>query len=373
MHALVTGGAGLIGSHLVDSLLAKGFEVTILDNLDPQTHPMGKPNWIPENARFVEGDTRDKQAWQKALDGVDIIFHQAAFGGFTPELSHYLEANATGTALMLETIAEYKFPIQKIVAASSQAIYGEGAYKCLEHAIQYPQPRSLSQLEGGQWELKCPICDNIMSPLRISEDKPYDGKTPYAISKYATERLVLNSGRQLNIPSVALRYSVTYGPRQSIYNPYTGVVSIFSTQILNNMPPVVYEDGQQTRDFTFVEDIVSANLFCMEHDSCNWQPCNAGGGERITVDKLVRTLLALYDREDLGITCNGLMYRPGDARHMVPDPSHLSTLGWKAQFTLEEGLRRYIEWIREQGDVKEYFSAAQERLKLLKVVRSRLV
>src|SRR4051812_23060626 len=126
MHALVTGGAGLIGSHLVDALLARGIEVTILDNLDPQTHPFGKPQWIPKKVRFIEGDTREAEAWRQALDGVDVIFHEAAFGGFTPELSHYLDANATGTALMLETIAQYKFPIRKIVAASSQAIYGEG-------------------------------------------------------------------------------------------------------------------------------------------------------------------------------------------------------------------------------------------------------
>lgn len=371
MHALVTGGAGLIGSHLVDALLEKGYNITILDNLEPQTHPFGKPAWIPKQARFIQGDTRDANAWKQALDGVDVIFHQAAFGGFAPEISYYLDANATGTALMLETIAQENFPIQKIVAASSQAIYGEGAYECPQHGVQYPQPRSIQQFEAAQWELQCPHCGDEMQPLRIGEDKPYDGKTPYAISKFATERLVLNSGQQMGIPSVALRYSVTYGPRQSIFNPYTGVVSIFSTRILNGLPPVIYEDGQQTRDFTFVGDIVSANIFCMEHEECNWQPFNAGRGDRVTVERLVRALLKLYNREDLEPISDGSLYRPGDARHMVPNPTRLEALGWQAQYTIEAGLEHYIEWIKEQGDVKEYFSQAQDRLKELKVVRER--
>jgi dTDP-L-rhamnose 4-epimerase len=371
LHALVTGGAGLIGSHLVDALLNRGYDITILDSLEPQTHPFGRPDWIPQQARFIQGDTRNPDDWKTVLDGVDVIFHQAAFGGFTSEISYYLDANATGTATMLETIAEGNFPIKKIVAASSQAIYGEGAYACAEHGQQFPQPRSITQLQAGEWELKCPVCRQDMPPLRIREDKPYDGKTPYAISKFATERLVLNSGQQMEIPTVALRYSVTYGPRQSIFNPYTGVVSMFSTRILNDLAPVIYEDGQQTRDFTFVEDIVSANLFCLDNDSCNWKPFNAGGGNRVTVQMLVQTLLKLYGREDLQPQLDGAMYRPGDARHMVPDPSALASLGWKAQISLEEGLRRYTEWIAQQGPVEEYFSAAQERLKQLRVVRSR--
>lgn len=371
MHALVTGGAGLIGSHLVDALLERGYEVTIVDNLEPQTHPFGKPSWIPPKARFIQGDVRDAALWKKVLDGTDVIFHQAAFGGFTSEISYYLDANATGTALMLETIAQNHFPIQKIVAASSQAIYGEGSYDCPEHGLQYPQPRSLQQFEAGEWELHCPICGQTMMPLRISEGKPYDGKTPYAISKFATERLILNSGKQMDLPTVALRYSVTYGPRQSIYNPYTGVVSIFSTRILNHLPPAIYEDGQQTRDFTYVGDIVSANIFCMEHEACNWQPFNAGRGERVTVNRLVQALLKLYDLEDLPVESDGTTYRPGDARHMVPDPSKLEALGWKAEISIEEGLRHYAEWIAEQGDVKEYFSEAQRRLKALQVVRHR--
>lgn len=371
MHALVTGGAGLIGSHLVDALLARGYEVTVLDNLEPQTHPLGKPPWIPAKARFIQGDVRSLDDWKTALDGVHVIFHQAAFGGFTPEISYYLDANATGTALMLEAISRHRFPVQKIVAASSQAIYGEGTYECPQHGTQYPQPRSLSQFEAGRWEVECPLCGQAMLPLRIAEDKPYDGKTPYAISKFATERLVLNTGKQMEIPTVALRYSVTYGPRQSIYNPYTGVVSIFSTRILNGLPPVIYEDGQQTRDFTYVGDIVSANIFCMEHEECNWKPFNAGRGERITVKRLVGALLKMYNREDLEPECSGSQYRPGDARHMVPDPSRLESLGWSATTVIEEGLGHYANWIAEQGGVEEYFSEAQKRLIELNVVRSR--
>jgi dTDP-L-rhamnose 4-epimerase len=371
MKALVTGGAGLIGSHIVDLWLAQGHQVVVLDNLEPQTHPYGKPDWIPAGVTWIQGDVRDAETWRQALPGVDVIFHQAAFGGFTPELSYYMDANATGTALMLEVIAQDDFHIQKIVAASSQAIYGEGVYESPALGIQYPQPRPLPQLEQGQWELLCPQTGQPMMPQRIREDKPYDGKTPYAISKYATERLVINSGQQLGIPTVALRYSVTYGPRQSIFNPYTGVVSIFSTRILNGLPPVIYEDGQQTRDFTYVEDIARANIFCMQNPACDHQVFNVGGGRRITVETLVRTLLKLYDREDLQPEMSGQLYRPGDARHMVPDPSRLEALGWRAEVSLDVGLRRYIDWIRTQGDIKEYFSDAQARLKALQVVRQR--
>lgn len=369
MHALVTGGAGLIGSHLVDLLIARGYDVTILDNLDAQTHPMGVPAWIPAKARFIQGDVRSVDDLRKAMDGVDVIFHQAAFGGFTPDYSVYMDANATGTARIFETIANYNLPIKKVVAASSQAIYGEGTYHSEKYGVLHMQPRPISQLENARWELEDP--DGMpMKPVRIKEDVGFDGKTAYAISKFAEERLTLSLGQMIGVPTVALRYSVTYGPRQSIYNPYTGVVSIFSTRILNNLAPVVYEDGQQTRDFTFVEDIASANLFCMENDACNFQPFNAGGGESITVERLIRNLISLYGKQDVMQPEMRSDFRPGDARHMVPDPTKLMSLGWKPQVTLEEGLHRYVEWIKTQGDVKEYFTDAQERLRKMKVVRS---
>lgn len=368
-RVLVTGGAGLIGSHLVDLLLKKGHQVKILDNLDPQTHPQGKPPWIPVDAEFIHGDMRSDADVLKALKNVDWVFHQAAFGGFTTALTQYMDVNATGTARMFEIIREHRLPVEKIVAASSQAIYGEGLYQCQNHGEISPSMRAREQLLRGDWEVRCPHCQEPMQPLLTRESSVISGETIYATSKLAEERLTIGLGKLLGIPTVALRYAVTYGPRQSIFNPYTGVVSIFSTRLLNDKAPVIYEDGAQTRDFLYVEDNAAANLFVMEHPDTAYQVYNVGRQQPVRIKDLVQELADIYGKSIVPEMPGS--FRPGDVRHFVHDASQLMSLGWKPQVDLSEGLRRYVAWIEEQQTVRDYFEEAQKRLQALQVVVSR--
>lgn len=361
MKALVTGGAGLIGSHVVDALLATGREVRILDNLDPQTHPEGRPDWVPVDAEFVHGDVRDPDALARCLQGVDDVYHQAAFGGFTTEISTYYDANATGTARIFETIARERLEIRKLVAASSQAIYGEGLYRCPEHGPVQPGMRTTEQFLARRWEPACPSCGSELEPLQTPEDVRWNGETPYAVSKLAEERTVIGMGRRLGIPTVALRYAVTFGPRQSVFNPYTGVVSIFSTLLLNGMRPTVYEDGRQTRDFIYVEDIAAANLLVMADERADGRVFNVGRGEPVDVIQLVTAVAQAHGLEP-GYDLTG-DFRPGDVRHLVHDAARIRELGWEPRHTLETGLAAVVEWIASLGDVREYFSAALDGLR----------
>ncbi len=367
MKALVTGGAGLIGSHIVDLLLQKGYEVRVLDNLEKPNHLNGKPDWLGPEVDFIEGDMRAEQDLIKALDGVDTVCHQAAFGGFVPGISKYIHVNALGTAMLLELIVQRGLPIRKVVMASSQAIYGEGKYQCQQHGVQYPSIRSVEQMNNGQWEQACPHCDRLLTPLPADEDTTIDSTTPYAISKYSQERLLCSWGALHGIPTTALRYSVTFGPRQSIFNPYTGVVAIFSTRILNDLPPVVYEDGQQQRDFIYVGDVARANVHCLESPATDGQVYNVGTGRPTRVTDLVQTLADCYGR-DVQPLLRG-EFRPGEVRHLFSDSSRLRATGWTPNTSVAEGVRAYVDWISTQGDIKEYFTEAQRLMKEMHAVR----
>jgi dTDP-L-rhamnose 4-epimerase len=366
VKALVTGGAGLIGSHVVDLLLERGTDVRILDNLDPQTHPNGRPDWIPEETEFIEGDVRDADALGRSLDGVEEIYHQAAFGGFTTEISKYYDVNSTGTALIFELIATRRLPVRKVVAASSQAIYGEGLYTCPEHGVVQPGMRTLEQFQAGEWEPKCPTCGKDLEPTLTHEDARWNGETPYAVSKLAEERTVIGMGRRLDIPTAGLRYAVTYGPRQSVFNPYTGVVSIFSTLLLNGLSATIYEDGLQTRDFTFVRDIAAANIRVMEDDRGDWGVFNVGRGEPVNVIQLIEGIAAAYGLEPAYELTGD--FRPGDVRHFVHDASRLRELGWAPEVSLADGLAAVAEWVKSLGPVEEYYSQALDHLRAEGVV-----
>jgi dTDP-L-rhamnose 4-epimerase len=358
---LVTGGAGLIGSHLVDRLLERGERVRVLDNLDAQTHPEGRPAWIPPDVEFLHGDVQDRSMMERALAGVDEVYHQAAFGGFTNEISRYYDANTTGTAMIFDVIASRGLDVRKVVAASSQAIYGEGLYVCPEHGTVQPGMRDVARLRAGEWESRCPICDHETAPTLTHEDARWNGETPYAVSKLAEERTVLGMGRRLGLPTVALRYAVTFGPRQSVFNPYTGVVSIFSTLLLNGRRPVVYEDGRQTRDFIFVGDIVEANLHVMADERANGQPFNVGRGEPVAVADLVQALGRGYG-VDGSFELTG-EFRPGDNRHIVHDSSRLRSLGWEPKVSLEDALAATCNWIRGLGELEDRFTDAVSGLR----------
>jgi len=360
-RALVTGGAGLIGSHVVDLLINKGWTVRVLDNLEPQTHRRGKPAWINPKAEFIQGDLRDRDMVTAALDGIDMAFHQAAYGGYMPEMAKFVHVNSLGTAQMLEVIREKNLPIKKIIVASSQAVYSEGAGECPKHELVFPNVRPVEQLRSGDWEVHCPICGAITTSVPTPESAPVGGETVYGLTKVDQERLVLLWGKQVGIPTVALRYSCTYGPRQSIFNPYTGVIAIFCTRLLNKLPPVLYEDGQQTRDFSFVEDIARANLLAAETDKLDGLPVNIGSARGTPIREIAEQLGEIL-KIDIAPQLDG-DFRPGEMRHLTSDTTLAQSAGYKPNVDLADGMARYIAWIRTQSDIRDYFSEANEILK----------
>jgi dTDP-L-rhamnose 4-epimerase len=360
-RALVTGGAGLIGSHVADLLRREGWSVRVLDNLEPQTHRKGKPAWIGEDVEFIEGDVVDRETIASALRDIDVVFHQAAYGGYMPEIAKYVRVNSFGTAQMLEIIREQNLPIKKIVVASSQAVYSEGAATCPEHGIVFPDVRPVEQLQLGDWSVHCPICQAVTTSAPTPERAPVGGETVYGLTKVDQEKLVLLWGKQIGIPTVALRYSCTYGPRQSIFNPYTGVIAIFCTRLLNDLPPVLYEDGEQTRDFSFVEDIARANLLAAESDKLDGLPVNVGSGAGVSIREVAERIA-----DALGIhiapEVNG-EFRPGEMRHLTSGTERIRAAGYAPQVDLATGIRHYLDWIRQQGDVRDYFSEAANILR----------
>jgi dTDP-L-rhamnose 4-epimerase len=360
-RALVTGGAGLIGSHVADLLVREGWKVRVLDNLEPNTHRRGKPPWINAAAEFVEGDMRDRDTVAAALDKIDVVFHQAAYGGYMPEMAKYVHVNSLGTAQMLEVLREKKLPIRKIIVASSQAVYSEGAGDCPTHGLVFPPVRSVEQLQRGDWQVHCPICGAVTKSVPTPETAPVGGETVYGLTKVDQEKLVLLWGKQIGIPTVALRYSCTYGPRQSIFNPYTGVIAIFCTRLLNNLSPVLYEDGEQTRDFSFVEDIARANFLAAETDKLDGLPVNVGSGRGVSIREIAEQISVAL-KIDIKPEAKG-EFRPGEMRHLTSDTTRIRAAGYKPDIDLATGIQRYIDWIRSQSDIRDYFSEAESILR----------
>ncbi len=364
--ALVTGGAGLIGSHLTDDLLEQGYRVRILDNLEPTTHRRGRPSWIPARVEFLHADVRDQKAISSALEGVSVVFHQAAYGGYMPEMGKYVEVNSLGTARLLETIRDENLPVEKVIVASSQAVYREGAAACPRHGLVFPDARPTDQLAAGDYAVRCPVCGEFSDPVPTPERAPMGGEMVYAITKSDQERLTLSWGRQTGIPTVALRYSCTYGPRQSVFNPYTGVVAIFATRLLNGQPPVLYEDGEQTRDLCFVGDVARANLLAAESDALDGLPVNVGSGRATTIREVAALVAEALDVQIEPVARGE--YRPGEMRHLTSDISRARRIGYEPSVDLPDGIARYLDWIGGQGDVRDYFAAAEKLLREKRIV-----
>ncbi|MBT3602669.1 MAG: NAD-dependent epimerase/dehydratase family protein [Candidatus Latescibacteria bacterium] len=362
---LVTGGMGFVGSYLVDELLQRGHQVRIFDCLDPQVHTTGEvPDYANPDAEFIQGDVRDYDAFKKALDGMEIVFHQAAAVGMGQsqyEIKKYVDINTGGTANMLDILVNNKHKVEKMIVAASQTSYGEGLYKCQEHGIQHPGLRPASQLKKHEWEHKCPVCSANMSATPTSEDTERICYAIYAQTKTHQEDLVLNIGKAYKIPAVALRYFNIFGPRQSLSNPYTGVGAIFMSRLKNGKRPVIYEDGKQSRDFISVHDIVQANMLAMENPNGDYQAFNVGSGKATSIEQIALTLSNILGVEHLTpeIVEN---YREGDTRHSIADISHIKdTLGFKPNVTFENGMEELVEWAREE-DAVDGFAKAQAEL-----------
>ena len=360
---LITGGAGFVGSHTADALLAGGHEVRIFDNLTSQVHHDGQFSYIPEGAEFILGDMRNKDQVDKAVQGMDVIFHLAAAVGVGQsmyQISDYTATNNLGTANLLQAVLDMHSQPEKIVVASSMSIYGEGKYLCSECGEMAPDARPLSQLKEKQWETRCPKCGQALGPIPTREDKPLQCTSIYALSKKDQEEMTLIFARTYGIPAVALRYFNIYGTRQSLSNPYTGVAAIFASRLMNRKSPIIFEDGEQMRDFVSVHDIARANLLAMANSGADGRAVNIGSGQPVTIrevaDELQRALGLNLPLEITG------KYRAGDIRHCFGDIS-LATqlLGYQPKTRLKEGIEELVAWLDSQ-QATDSVDAAMERL-----------
>jgi dTDP-L-rhamnose 4-epimerase len=369
-NILVTGGAGFIGSHLVDALIARGHRVRILDVLSPQVHVTGEPPHLNRDAEFIRGDVCDAGVVEKALEGVEVVYHQAAevgVGQSMYEIQKYVRANDLGTAVLLEALVKRRSQIRKLIVASSMSIYGEGAYRNAGGEIVYPAIRPASQLIERRWELLCPRTGEVLTPVGTAEEKPLVPTSVYAVTKQDQEQFCLVVGRAYGVPAVALRYFNVYGTRQALSNPYTGVCAIFSSRLLNDQSPVIFEDGEQTRDFVHVSDIVQANLLALETDRADYQAVNVGTGRATSVKQVMKMLAeGLGKRIEPEITGK---YREGDIRHCVADIARArALLSYEPKVSIEQGIPELLEWVRRQeaSDKVAEATAALENLQLVK-------
>lgn len=361
MRTLVTGGAGFVGGHLVRELVARGDDVVVLDSLEEQVHGGVTPE-LPAGVELIVGDVGDPAAADRALKGVDRVVHLAAAVGVGQsmyEIARYTERNTMQTATFLERLVAQRPLPTRLVVASSMSIYGEGEYECPEHGRTAPPPRPEEQLLARQWELHCPTCGSVLEPVGTRETKPLIPTSIYAITKRDHEELCLVTGAAYGIPAVALRFFNVYGPEQALSNPYTGVAAIFASRLLNGAPPVIFEDGEQSRDFTHVSDIVQGIMLALESEAATGHAINLGTGRPSTVLQIAQALAAGLDVEVEPIR-NG-QYRAGDIRHCVADPQRArELLGFEAQTTLEDGMRGLLQWLVDQEAVDRVDDATHE-------------
>src|SRR5918995_340736 len=346
---LITGGAGFIGSHLADELLHSGHAVKVFDLLCSQVHGAEKqsPEYLNPDVELVLGDVRDRAAVDRALQGIDAVYHFAAAVGVGQsmyEVEHYASINDIGTAVLLEALI--KRPVERLIVASSMSVYGEGLYRSRRGAVHCAVERSPTQLRSARWD---PVDDDdaALEPIPTPESKTPALSSVYALSKYVQERMCLMIGRAYNIPTVALRFFNVYGPRQALSNPYTGVLAIFASRLLNGNAPLIFEDGLQHRDFVSVFDVAQACRLALEVDQAVGQAFNVGSGRAYTVRQVAELLGTVLWTSTEADVCG--KYRVGDIRHCFADISRaVEVLGYRPTVTLEQGLVELAEWLEGQ-------------------------
>jgi dTDP-L-rhamnose 4-epimerase len=366
-HVLVTGGAGYIGSHLVDGLIARGYQATVLDNLEPQVHRSGTwPSYANAKARYVRGDVRDRGLLEPLVLEADAVVHFAAavsIGQSMYQIDRYVDVNTRGTALLLDLLVNTKHHVQKVLVASSIGVYGEGAYRCDVHGPVAPVIRPEEQLAGRDWEQKCPVCRQPVESIPTPEDKALYRDNIYSMTKYHQEEMVLLIGKTYGIPAVAPRFFNVYGPRQSLSNPYAGVAAIWLSRLLNGKRPVVFEDGGQLRDFVSVHDVVECLVLMLEQSGADYLPVNVGSGETVTILEIARMLNRILGTSiEPDVTQAG---RKFDIRHNTADITRARTLlGFQPKVPLEDGFRELVEWAKTTPDVAaDFFDKALDELK----------
>ena len=373
MKILITGGAGFIGSHTADALIDKGCDVRILDNLQSTVHPKGKPSYLHPKAEFIQGDVCDADTLRSALKDVDAVYHLAAYQDYLPDFSTFFSVNAVSTALLYEIlVAEAgKHKVKKVIVAASQAVMGEGRYRCDACAKNgedylYPDIRLEAQLSEGRWEHYCPTCDNVLQwqPSDESVIKPCN---QYALAKHSQEQIAIQLGKRYDIASVVMRYSIVQGPRQSFYNAYSGAMRIFALSLYFNRPPIIYEDGQQIRDFININDVVDANLLVLEELNANYEVFNVGGGKAWKVSDFYDAM-----QRQVGRQVDPLMagdYRYGDTRHIFSDTRKLRNLGWTPKRTVGDSISAYWDFLASQKEKDDILAYAEKHMRQLNVIR----
>ena len=371
MKILITGGAGFIGSHTADALLQEGHDIRILDNLSKTVHPKGRPSYIPAEVEFIEGDVADKATLTKALEGMDAVYHFAAYQDYLPEFSNYFRVNTQSTALLYEILLETKQPIERVIVAASQAVMGEGRHSCSAcfkktGQYYYPSIRSEEQLQKRQWDHLCPECNTVLQ-WQASDESVICPYNPYGLSKEAQEKIALSLGSRYHIPTVVLRYSVVQGPRQSFYNAYSGAMRIFALSLFLQKTPIIYEDGNQIRDYLHIQDAVLANTLVLTHPSAVGKTFNVGGNVPWTVNYFYAAMQKIVGRTIEPF--RNELYRFGDTRHIFSNTSALQQLGWSPRHTVEDSIRAYWAYLEEQENIDDILEYANARMKQLDVVR----
>jgi dTDP-L-rhamnose 4-epimerase len=366
MKALVTGGAGFIGSHTVDALIDKGIDVRILDNLQRPVHLKGKPSYLNPKAEFIIGDVRDKETLRNCMKDVGIIYHLAAYQDYLPDFSTFFHVNSVGTALIYEIIVEDRMPVNKVIVASSQFVNGEGIYKSNDGTLYYPKRRSNEQLEQGIWEFLDE--DGNILQWQWTGEEYASPPNQYAMSKYSQELMAMNFGERYDIPSVALRYSIVQGSRQSFYNAYSGACRIFSLSYFFDKAPTIYEDGLMCRDFVNIHDVVDANLLVLESDEANGNVYCVGGGRAYTILEFADIVAKVFDKRDIKPNLPG-EYRFGDTRNACSNISKLKKLGWSPKRTVDDSVLEYKDYLEAQTDIDDILEYAEKNMKKLNVVR----
>ena len=371
MKVLITGGVGFIGSHTADALLQTGYQVRVLDSLEEPVHPEHSiPPYWNNRIELVRGDVRSEQSLLEAMAGCDVIYHLAAFQDYLPVFSRFFDVNVTSTARIYELIVREKLPVRKVIVASSQATLGEGLYRDEKGQACLPDIRGAEQLEQGIWEVQTPPGFTGRLTWQPTNEDFANPQNQYGLSKIAEENVALHLGRRYEIPTVAMRYSIVQGPRQSFYNAYSGACRIFCLSFHQGIEPTIFEDGQQVRDFINIHDVVDANQLVLEDERADYQKFHVGGDKAITVAAFAKVVAEVYGRRDYEPRPSG-KYRYGDTRHICSDVSRLKALGWQPRRTVHESVESYKGWLdqAESGaSILEYCNRQMEKLGVVREV-----
>jgi dTDP-L-rhamnose 4-epimerase len=366
MRILVTGGAGFIGSHTCDRLLALGHEVVILDAITAPVHREGKPMYLSPGAEFYQGDVRNRDLLVNLLRRADAVYHFAAYQDYLPDFSRFSDVNVVSTALIYEIIVAERLDMVRVVVASSQSAMGEGLYRCPADGEQLPGMRPESALAAGRWDIPCPVCGGPLE-MQATPERVSNPQNAYGMSKFGQEMVAVNLGRRYGIPTVALRYSIVQGPRQSVYNAYSGACRIFCLSYLQGMAPTLYEDGGAIRDYVNIDDVVDANVLVLQDERAAGRVFNVGGGKAVTTREFSDVVMRQYGSAEPGVVTGE--YRFGDTRHILSDIGALRALGWQPRRTPADSVAAYAAWLKGMDGLDGVLAEANARMRSLGVVR----